>query len=103
MKTLSILAAAISAVGFSSAAVAHDTESAYASRGACEAATASTSNFEKVWLTETFPEFFDTIGEAASFLTRAWTCDRNTSDGQYYITDHVEEVLASDWYQQRNH
>ena len=83
------------------AAAAHDTETPYASRGACEAASAATSKDEQDFLLG-FPEFFSTTGEVASFLTRAWTCDR-AGDGQYYIVDHVEEVLNSDWFAQRNH
>ena len=102
MKKLSI-AAGIAAMSVATAAAAHDTTTGYPSRGACEAASAGMSNNEKNWLVATFPEFFDTTGEAASFLTRAWTCDRNESDGLYYITDHIEDVLASDWFAQRNH
>lgn len=97
------LLAGIAAAALSSTAGAHDTTVGYASRGACEAASAATSNDEKVWLAATFPDLFQTTGEAASFLTRAWTCDRNSSDGLYYITDHIDEVLASDWFAQRNH
>jgi hypothetical protein len=93
----------VGATVVATAAVAHDTETAFPSRGACEAASAGMSNSEQDWLVETFPQFFDTPGEASSFLTRAWTCDRNGSDGQYYITDHVADTLSSDWFQQRNH
>src|SRR4051812_34816478 len=84
-------------------AIAHDTETGFSTRGACEAASAGMSNDENAWLVATFPDLFDTTGEAASFLTKAWTCDRNASDGQYYITDHVEDILASDWFARRNH
>jgi hypothetical protein len=101
MKKTSLTIAAV-AVGFATPAIAHDTTTAFPTRGACEAASAAMSNDENGWLVATFPEFFDTIGEASSFLARAWTCDRNSSDGQYYITDHVEDVLASDWYARRN-
>ncbi len=83
------------------AAVAHDTQTAYPTRGACEAASAGMSNDERDWLLATFPQFFDTPGDVSSFLTRAFTCDRN--DSQYYITDHRAEVLGSEWFQQRNH
>jgi hypothetical protein len=100
MKRFTILMLVGAAV-VPTAASAHDTVTAYPSRGACEAASASMSNDEQDWLLETFPEVFDTPGEVSSFLTRAWTCDRN--DGQYYITDHREEVLGSEWFQQRNH
>jgi hypothetical protein len=102
MKQLSILMG-LTAITVASSAAAHDTAIAYPSRGACESASAHMSNAEQDWLLETFPELFDSPGEASSFLTRAWTCDRNPSDNQFYITDHIEEVLASDWFQQRNH
>ena len=90
-------------LALATAAAAHDTTTGYASRGACEAASAGMSNDENAWLVATFPQFFDTTGEAASFLTRAFTCDRNPDDGLYYISDHIEDVLASDWFAQRNH
>lgn len=102
MKRLSI-AAGIAAMSVATAAAAHDTTTGFASRGACEAASAGMSNDENAWLLATFPDVFDTTGEVASFLTRAWTCDRNPSDGLYYITDHRLEVLDSDWFAQRNH
>lgn len=50
-----------------------------------------------------FPGVFDTRGEVTSFLTKAWTCDRNPSDGQYYITDNRQEILDSAWFARRNH
>jgi hypothetical protein len=101
VNKLSLLAG-IAALGLSSAATAHDTETAFPTRGACESASAGMSNAEKDWLVATFPDLFATTGEAASFLTRAWTCDRG-SDGQYRITDHIEDVLNSAWFAQRNH
>jgi hypothetical protein len=91
------------AAAWATAATAHDTQTAFSSRGACEAASASMSNAEQDWLLETFPEFFDTAGEASSFLTKAWTCDVNASNGQFYITDHIEEILGSRWFDRRNH
>ena len=102
MKKLTICAG-VAATLLATPAVAHDTETGYASRGACEAASASMSNSEQDFLLETFPDIFSSPGEVSSFLTRAWTCDLNASDGQYYIIDHIEEVLGSRWYQQRNH
>lgn len=102
MKRLSI-AAGLAVMSVATAAAAHDTTTGFASRGACEAASAGMSNAEQQWLLQTFPEVFDTAGEVSSFLTRAWTCDRNSSDGLYYITDHRQEVLDSDWFAQRNH
>ena len=102
MSKLSI-AAAIAALTIATTAAAHDTTTGFPSQGACESASAAMSKAENPWLLATFPDLFDTTGEAASFLTRAWTCDRNPSDGLYYITDHIEDVLASDWFAQRNH
>jgi hypothetical protein len=90
-------------LGVPTAAMAHDTETAFPTRGACESASAAMSSDENSWLLATFPGLFDTTGEAASFLTKAFTCDRNPSDGQYYVTGQIEEVLGSEWYQRRNH
>jgi hypothetical protein len=97
--TLSLIGAALLA----SPATAHDTETAFPTRGACESASAAMSNAENPTVLANFPGLFDTTGEVASFLTRAFTCDRDASDGQYYITDHLSEVLDSHWFQQRNH
>jgi hypothetical protein len=96
--TMFMLAAATLAP---TAAMAHDTETPFPTRGACESASAAMSNDEQTWLLDTFPDVFDTKGEVSSFLTRAWTCDRNASDGQYYITDHRQEILDSAWFQRR--
>lgn len=95
--------AALGSLGLASPALAHDTETPFPSRGACESASAGMSNAEKDWLLVTFPELFTTTGDAASFLTRAWTCDLNGSDGQWYIVNHIDEVLGSRWFEQRNH
>jgi hypothetical protein len=90
------------AIAVPTAAAAHDTTTPYSTRGGCEASSAAQSNAEKDWLLDTFPEFFATEGDASSFLTRAWTCDRNASDGQFYLTDHVADTLGSEWFQHRN-
>jgi hypothetical protein len=95
--------AALGPLTVATPAAAHDTTVPYSSRGACEAASAAQSNAEKPWLLQIGMEFFSTEGDVSSFLTRAWTCDLNPSDGQFYITDHVEETLNSDWFQQRSH
>jgi hypothetical protein len=102
MKTFLTLAA-LGCLSLSGAAAAHDTQTAFPSRGDCESASAAMSNAEKDWLLVAFPDLFDTTGEASSFLTKAWTCDLNSSDGEYYITNHIEEILGSRWFQQRNH
>ena len=100
MRKVSILIG-IGALGMATSAVAHDTTTAFASRGDCESASAAMSNAENAWLLATFPGLFDTTGEAASFLTKAWTCD--PSAGEWYITNHISEVLGSEWYARRNH
>jgi hypothetical protein len=74
----------------------------FATRGACEAKTSALSN-EDDWLLDAFPDVFSSEGEVRSFLNKAFTCDLNGSDGNFYITDHRQEVLDSDWFQQRNH
>lgn len=42
-----------------------------------------------------------TTGELRSFLNRAFTCELNEGDGQWYIKDHRLEVLGSEWFQRR--
>lgn len=69
-------------------------------RGACEAEMQSLSNDDD-FLLEVFPDLFSSHGEVRSFLNRAFTCERSPNDGQWYITDHREEVLASDWFLRR--
>ena len=84
------------------AAMAHDTETPYPTRGACESASAAMSNDERDWVLASFPDLFRSGGDVSSFLTRAFTCDRNPSDGQWYISDHIADVLDSDWYLHRH-
>ena len=63
----------------------------FPTRGACEAERASLSNDDD-FLLEAFPGLFSSEGEVRSFLNRAFTCEQH-SDGQWYITDHRQEVL----------
>jgi hypothetical protein len=104
MKKLSIMAA-IGAAVIASPAIANHVEhlnDAFASRGACEAERNALSN-EDDWLLDAFPEVFSSEGEVRSFLNRAFPCELNPSDGQWYMVDHRVEVLGSDWFAQRNH
>jgi hypothetical protein len=73
---------------------------AHPTRGACEAASAKLAVDDKNFLTGTFPERFSSTGEAASFLTRAFRCEKK-DDGNWYITDYRLEVLASEWFLRR--
>jgi hypothetical protein len=86
-----------------SPAIAHHPEHTnipFPTRGACEAETQELSNSDD-WLLDAFPDIFSSAGEVRSFLNRAFTCERNASDGQFYITDHRLEVLDSEWLKRR--
>jgi hypothetical protein len=72
----------------------------FASRGACEAERASLSNDDD-FLIDQFPDLFSSEGEVRSFLNRAFTCEPNSGDGQWYINDHRLEILGSDWFTRR--
>src|SRR3954469_20838935 len=72
----------------------------FASRGACQAKMASLSNDDD-FLLDAFPQLFSSKGEVRSFLNKAFTCELNSGDGQWYINDHRLEVLGSDWFQRR--
>ena len=71
----------------------------FPSRGACDAERQSLSNDDD-FLIDIFPDLFSTHGEVRSFLNRAFTCELR-DDGNWYITDHREEVLDSDWFKRR--
>lgn len=96
-----LIAAAFGALAIAAPAAAHHVENLdtpYPSRGACEAASAELSADDHEFLLVIGPDLFDSVGDAASFLTRAFTCEVDQSDGQWYITDHRVEVLDSDWF-----
>ena len=48
-------------------------------------------------LLDQFPTFFQTQGDVASFLTRAFPCEQG-GDGNWYIRNHLAQTLSSDWY-----
>ena len=73
----------------------------YPTRGECEAAMASFNDDVRDRLVEFFPNLFASEGEAASYITRAFTCELNPSTGEWFIRDHRAEVIASDWFQRR--
>lgn len=97
------VALALGAFSFATPAAANHIlhlDDPFSSRGACEAARQSLSNDDD-FLLDAFPNLFSSHGEVRSFLNKAFTCERSTSDDQWYITDHRSEVLASDWFQHR--
>ena len=97
---ISLAAGTAGLAGPAFATHAFNTDTPYASRGACEAATAKFDNEDREWLGAAFPELDLSDGEVRSMLQRAWTCEQ-TPDGAWYITDHRIEVLDSDWWQRR--
>jgi len=104
MKKISIVAG-IAALALASPAFANHlvgNHTPFPTRGACESFTAEGLADDREALLIAFPNFFDSNGDLASFLTRAWTCELNEGDGQWYIGDHRFDVLNSDWYQHRH-
>lgn len=104
MKTILLLSGLAAMTIATPASASHfmNLTTPYESRGACEAAVADFSSDDREMLLDRFPQFFVSIGDVASFLTRAFTCELNPADDQWYIKDHRAEVLASDWYQNRH-
>jgi len=103
MKSVSILAA-VAAATIASPGVAHHADHLgipYPTRGACEAESAQLRNGDREFLLDLAPQYFQTVGDVNSFLSRAFTCDLDNADGQWYFTDHRVEVLDSDWFLRR--
>jgi hypothetical protein len=103
MNRLSIIAG-IAVVMVASPVVAHHVEhlnDAFASRGACEVEKNALSNTDD-FLIDAFPDVFSSEGEVRSFLNRAFPCELNAADGQWYMVDHRADVLDSRWFDQRN-
>lgn len=105
MKRALILAAAIAAAAAGTPASAHhlqNLDTPYASRGECESTVAHFNQDDIDMLLQNFPTFFSTQGDVESFLTRAFPCELNSEDGQWYIQNDLAATLGSDWYQHRN-
>ena len=103
MKKLLIMGGVAAALAASPAPASHvfHTDIPFASRGECERMNADLRSDDREALQVAFPSFFSSDGEVESFLTRALKCELNQDDGNWYITDHIEEVLGSDWYLRR--
>ena len=104
MKRILIFTAAIASIPATTPASAHhlqNLQTPYASRGACESTVADFNSDDWDMLLQAFPDFFSSQGEVASFLTRAFPCERSESDGEWYIQNDLGQVLQSDWYLRR--
>jgi hypothetical protein len=105
MKKL-IIAAVLSTQFVATPAPAHHVDHLgipYDSRGECEAESARLRNDDREFLMEVIaPDIFVTPGDVNAFLSRAFSCDLNEGDGQWYIGDHRVEVLDSEWFQRRS-
>ena len=102
MSKMTLVLAAGVALMASPAAANHifHLDEPFDSRGACEAERASLSNDDD-FLLDQFPDLFSSEGEVRSFLNRAFKCELNSGNGQWYINDHRLEVLGSDWFARR--
>lgn len=103
MKTIMLLAGIAALAGAAPASAQHldNLDTPYPTRGACESAMASFNDDVRDMLVVQFPFLFGTEGEAASFITKAFTCDPSADGSHYSITDRRLEVITSDWFQRR--
>jgi hypothetical protein len=100
IKRLAILAVGALMVGAPAAANHIFNPGPYPTYSDCEVASAQMSNDDMDSLLDRFPNLFSNDGEVRSFLTRAFRCEV-APDGQWYIVDHRQEVIGSDWFQRR--
>lgn len=64
----------------------------------CEAENARLSNEDAERQFDLRPDLFSSLGEARSFMTRAFSCEFDPEDG---LTDHRREVIDSEWFERR--
>ena len=69
--------------------------------GDCESENARLSNDDAERQFPLRPDLSSSMGEARSFMTRAFSCELDPEDGNWYLTDHRLEVIDSDWFQRR--
>lgn len=102
MKTLPVTLAVVLALAASPAAANHIfTSTAFPTYGECEAENVRLSNEDAERQFALRPDLFSSMGEARSFMTRAFSCELDSEDGNWYLTDHRLEVIGSDWFQRR--
>lgn len=102
MKKLNfILAFGFLSVAVPAAANHIFTPTPFESFGECEAENAKLSNDDASRQLALRPDLFSSLGEARSFMTRAFSCEYDADDDAWYLTDHRREVLGSEWFQRR--
>lgn len=102
MKKICAIVALAALVPASPATANHIfTPTPFASYGECQSADARLSNEDAERQLPLRPDLFSSLGEARSFMTRAFTCEYDPDDDSWYRTDHRREVIASDWFQRR--
>jgi len=100
MKKLVATILALGVVMASPASANHFLNSGpYATRGECESRSADLGSDDRESLQARFPNLFSSSGEVMSFLTRAFVCEEE--DGDWYLEDHRQEVLDSEWFKRR--
>ncbi len=69
--------------------------------GDCESVNARLSNDDAERQFPLRPDLFSSLGEARSFMTRAFSCEYDPTDDSWYLIDHRLETIGSDWFQKR--
>ncbi|MXO52284.1 hypothetical protein GRI42_13300 [Erythrobacter gaetbuli] len=103
MKRL-LLAATVALVVLPAPASANhilNLDTAYDTRGQCEAASARFSVEDRPSLLQRFPNTFSNIGEVAGLLVRAFPCVYDEATDAWYMDDRRLEVLTSEWFLRR--
>ena len=77
------------------------TPTAFPTRGECESENARLSNDDAERQFPLRPDLFSSLGEARSFMTRAFSCEYHPEDDSWYLADHRRDVIASEWFQRR--
>jgi hypothetical protein len=102
MKNIPLALALGTLVAASPAAANHIfTPTPFPTYGDCESENARLSNDDAERQFPLRPDLFTSMGEARSFLTRAFSCEQDAEDGNWYLTDHRLEVINSDWFDRR--
>ena len=101
MKKLPVVLALTALVAANPAAANHIfTPTPFPTYGDCQSENARLSNADAERQFPLRPDLFSSMGEARSFMTRAFSCELH-SDGSWYLTDHRLDVINSDWFERR--